>query len=45
LAVFDRFVTAARTRHDGRAPEPTVGKVEPLHLDTVELKRRLAGMD
>jgi carbamoyl-phosphate synthase small subunit len=45
LAVFDRFVTAARTRHGGRAPEPTVGKVEPLHLDTVELKRRLAGMD
>jgi carbamoyl-phosphate synthase small subunit len=45
LAVFDRFVTAARRRHGGSEPEPTAGKVEPLHLDTAELQRRLAGMD
>jgi carbamoyl-phosphate synthase small subunit len=45
LAVFDRFVTAARRRHGGAEPEPTAGKVEPLHLDTAELQRRLAGMD
>ena len=45
LAVFDRFVGAARARHGGTAPEPTVGKVEPVHLDTAELQRRLQGMD
>jgi carbamoyl-phosphate synthase small subunit len=45
LAVFDRFVLAARLRHGGVEPEPTVGQVEPLHLDTAELQRRLAGMD
>ncbi len=45
LAVFDRFVTAASLRHGGARPEPTIGRVEALHLDTVELKRRLAGMD
>ena len=45
LAVFDRFVKAASTRHGGAQPEPTVGRVEPLHIDTAELKRRLAGMD
>jgi carbamoyl-phosphate synthase small subunit len=45
LAVFDRFVSAASLRHVGAQPEPTVGKVEALHLDTAELKRRLAGMD
>jgi carbamoyl-phosphate synthase small subunit len=45
LAVFDRFVSAARARHGGTAPEPTVGKVEPVHLDTAELQRRLQGMD
>ncbi|MGA3031112.1 MAG: glutamine-hydrolyzing carbamoyl-phosphate synthase small subunit [Candidatus Limnocylindrales bacterium] len=44
LAVFDRFVSAARAHHGGAAPEPTIGKVEPLHLDTAELQRRLAGM-
>ncbi|MFI5258099.1 MAG: glutamine-hydrolyzing carbamoyl-phosphate synthase small subunit [Candidatus Limnocylindrales bacterium] len=44
LAVFDRFVSAARARHGGREPEPTIGRVEPLHLDTAELQRRLAGM-
>ena len=44
LAVFDRFVRAARARHGGSDPEPTVGAVEPLHLDTAELKRRLQGM-
>ena len=45
LAVFDRFVSAASLRHAGARPEPTVGKVEALHLDTAELKRRLAGID
>jgi carbamoyl-phosphate synthase small subunit len=45
LAVFDRFVTAARRRHGGSEPEPTVGQAEPLHLDTAELQRRLQGMD
>ena len=45
LAVFDRFVKAASIRHGGAQPEPTVGKVEPLHLDTAELQRRLRGMD
>jgi carbamoyl-phosphate synthase small subunit len=45
LAVFDRFVSAARKRHGGGEPEPTVGHAEPLHLDTAELQRRLAGMD
>jgi carbamoyl-phosphate synthase small subunit len=45
LAVFDRFVKAARTRQGGAEPEATVGAVEPLHLDTAELKKRLAGMD
>ena len=45
LAVFDRFVNAARTRHGGADPAPTVGRVEPLHLDTAELHRRLKGMD
>ena len=33
LAVFDRFVAAARARHGGTAPEATVGRVEPVHLD------------
>jgi carbamoyl-phosphate synthase small subunit len=42
VAVFDRFVTAARARHDGVAPAPTLGKAEPLHLATAELARRLA---
>jgi carbamoyl-phosphate synthase small subunit len=41
LAVFDRFVKAARTRHGGAEPEATVGAVEPVHLDTAELARRL----
>jgi carbamoyl-phosphate synthase small subunit len=45
LAVFDRFVSAARVRHGGAQPEATVGKVEPLHLDTAELQRRLRGME
>jgi carbamoyl-phosphate synthase small subunit len=45
LAVFDRFISAARARHDGVAPEPTVGRAAPIHLDTAELQRRLAGMD
>ena len=45
LAVFDRFVKAARIRHGGAQPEPSVGKVEAVHLDTAELKRRLEGMD
>ena len=45
LAVFDRFVSAARARHGGTAPEPTVGKVEPVHLDSAELQRRLQGMN
>ncbi len=45
LAVFDRFVAAARVRHGGAEPEATVGQAEPLHLDTAELRRRLAGMD
>ena len=45
LAVFDRFVKAARARHGGAEPEPTVGAVEPMHLDTAELRRRLRGMD
>jgi carbamoylphosphate synthase small subunit len=45
LAVFDRFVAAAKARHGGAEPEATVGKVEPLHLDTAELNRRLRGMD
>jgi carbamoyl-phosphate synthase small subunit len=45
LAVFDRFVSAASARHGGAQPEPTVGKVEPFHLDTAELQRRLQGMD
>jgi carbamoyl-phosphate synthase small subunit len=45
LAVFDRFVSAARLRHGGSEPEATVGKVEPLHMDTAELQRRLRGMD
>jgi carbamoyl-phosphate synthase small subunit len=44
LAVFDRFVSSALARHGGTAPEPTVGKVEPVHLDTAELQRRLRGM-
>ena len=44
VAVFDRFVSAARARHGGAAPEATVGKVEPLHLDTAELQRRLHRM-
>ncbi len=45
LAVFDRFVSAARARHGGGAPDPTLGKVEPVHLATAELARRLAGID
>ena len=45
LAVFDRFVGAARTRHGGAEPEPSVGQAEPLHLDTAELQRRLQGME
>ncbi len=44
LAVFDRFVTAALAHHGGGEPVPTVGAVEPLHLDTAELARRLQGM-
>ena len=44
LAVFDRFVKAARAHHGGGEPEPTVGAVEPLHLDTAELARRPQGM-
>jgi carbamoyl-phosphate synthase small subunit len=42
VAVFDRFVAAARARHDGAEPAPTVGKAEPLHLATAELARRLS---
>ena len=45
LAVFDRFVRAARARHGGAEPEATVGAVEPLHLDTAELQKRLRGME
>jgi carbamoyl-phosphate synthase small subunit len=45
LAVFDRFVRAANARHGGSEPVATVGAVEPLHLDTAELKKRLAGME
>ena len=45
LAVFDRFVSAAAIRHGGARPSPTIGKVEPLHLDTAELQKRLRGMD
>jgi carbamoyl-phosphate synthase small subunit len=45
LAVFDRFVRAARARHGGGEPEASVGKVEPIHLDTVELARRLRNLD
>jgi carbamoyl-phosphate synthase small subunit len=45
LAVFDRFVGAARARHGGAEPVPTVGQAEPLHLDAAELRRRMAGMD
>ncbi len=44
LAVFDRFVSAARARHGGAAPEPTVGKVEPVHLEAAEMARRLTGL-
>jgi carbamoyl-phosphate synthase small subunit len=42
LAVFDRFVAAATARHTGIAPAPSVGRAEPLHLDSAELARRLA---
>ena len=45
LAVFDRFISAAKARHEGAEPEPTVGKAPPIHLDTAELRRRLAGTD
>ena len=45
LAVFDRFVSAATARHGGAAPEATVGRVGPVHLDTAELQRRLQGID
>jgi carbamoyl-phosphate synthase small subunit len=45
LAVFDRFVSAARARHEGVAPDPTVGKVEPVHLDAAELARRMRPID
>jgi carbamoyl-phosphate synthase small subunit len=41
LAVFDRFIAAAKARHDGVTPEPTVGKAPSIHLDTAELQRRL----
>ena len=41
LAVFDRFISAAKARHDGTAPEPTIGRAPPIHLDTAELQRRL----
>ena len=42
LAVFDRFVAAATARYTGVAPAPSVGRAEPLHLDSAELARRLA---
>ena len=45
LAVFDRFVSAARARHEGVAPDPTVGKVGPVHLDAAELARRMRPID
>jgi carbamoyl-phosphate synthase small subunit len=45
VAVFDRFVAAARARHDGAEPEATVGRAEPRHLVTAELERRLAGRE
>jgi carbamoyl-phosphate synthase small subunit len=44
LAVFDRFVSAARARHEGAEPGATLGRVEPIHLEAAELKRRLKGM-
>jgi carbamoyl-phosphate synthase small subunit len=44
LAVFDRFISAARARHGGTAPEATIGKVEPVHLEAAELAKRLRGM-
>ena len=43
--VCGTFVSAATARHGGGQPEPTVGKVEPVHLGTAELARRLQGMD
>jgi carbamoyl-phosphate synthase small subunit len=43
LAVFDRFVSEAAARHAGATPGPTVGKADPIHLDTAELQQRLAG--
>ena len=42
VAVFDRFVVAARARHDGVVPSPTLGKAEPRHVATAELARRLS---
>jgi carbamoyl-phosphate synthase small subunit len=44
LAVFDRFVAAARAHYEGGLPGATEGAVEPLHLDTAEVERRLPGM-
>jgi carbamoyl-phosphate synthase small subunit len=45
LAVFDRFVSAARLRYAGARPEPTVGKVEAVHFYSAEPRRRLTGVD
>jgi carbamoyl-phosphate synthase small subunit len=45
LAVFDRFVRAAVARRGGVDPEPTVGSVVPLHVDTAELQKRLSGIE
>jgi carbamoyl-phosphate synthase small subunit len=45
LAVFDRFVAEARTHQAGARPGPTVGKAEPIHIDTAALQRRLASTD
>jgi carbamoyl-phosphate synthase small subunit len=43
LAVFDRFVAAARARQSGKWPEASAGRAAPVHRDTAALRRRLEG--
>jgi carbamoyl-phosphate synthase small subunit len=43
LAVFDRFVAAARARQGGKEPEASAGRAAPVHRETAALRRRLEG--
>jgi carbamoyl-phosphate synthase small subunit len=40
LAVFDRFVAAARIRHEGGRPGPSIGRATPTRTESREVRGR-----